>query len=215
MTDTSEKYFDMIPLYMDGLLSSDEKNEFELQLKNDPALKAEVEEFRMLQESYDGLEDDLPEPSDDVFARIMDKIEEAPVTQKEKTQTFSFFEFLNSVSDYVRPAFTAPKLAWSVAAVQMAVLVILVFSFPDNTKFETLSDPGSKPDTGIHLNVVFEETAMEKEIRVLLSSIDAEFASGPGTGGMYVISLGENAQKEKAVEVLKQSGLVKFVNDSY
>ncbi len=212
MTDNNEHYFDMIPLYMDDLLSPQEKKNFKHRLEKDPQLMARLEEFKMIGQSYEGLEQDLPSPSADVFERIMDKIEtEAePAVQKASAQNSFFTDFVTWLFDTTQQAFSAPKLAWSVAAVQMVVLLVIIFSFPGIKQYDTLSQGPSTPAVGTQINVVFDETAQEKEIRSLLTNIDANITSGPGENGLYVISIKKGLDKGQILAVLKKSKVIKF-----
>lgn len=211
MTDKSRDYEDLIPSYIDGRLAGHEKRAFENQLETDPVLKAQVEEFKLLSQSYEDLPGSLPDPPDDMFDRIMEKVE---TPEKSKSHT-SVWDMVLPMFHAFKQAFSVPRLAWTVAAVQMAVIVILVFSAPKHGTYQTLSQSTVGTETILKFNVVFNETASEKQIRQLLTGIGADIVSGPDQNGLYVILVKGTKDRTVAIEKFNSSGVVRFVKDAF
>ncbi len=211
MDDNIDTFIEMIPLYLNEQLNSDQKTLFENQLEHDSQLKKEVEEYSMIKQSYSHLTATLPSPSSDVFSRIMENIGHEH-EQEKRAPGESIF---NTISEYIKNFLSAPKLAWSVAAVQMAVILFFVFLLPSETKFQTLSTNGIELKTGVQINVVFHDMAVEKQIRDLLNDLNATIISGPSKTGLYIILIKDTPDKANVLNILKDSALVKFAQARY
>jgi hypothetical protein len=209
MKDNIDTFIEMIPLYLNDQLDSDQKIFFEGRLEQDRQLEKEVEEYSMLKQSYSHLSTTLPSPSPDVFSRIMENIEHG---QEKRVAQESIF---NKISEYIKNFLSTPKLAWSVAAVQMAVILFFVFSFPGEIKFQTLSTNEVQLKTGIKINIVFHDMAVEKQIRDLLNDLNANIISGPSKTGLYIILIKDTPNKANVLNILKNSALVKFAQARY
>ena len=199
----------MIPLYLNDQLDAEQKKIFEKQLETNDHLKQELEEYSMIKQSYSDLGEELPSPSPDVFSRIMEKIRVEPEKEIEHASV------IETIMEKIKPCLSAPRFAWSVAAVQMAAIIILVFCLPYETKFQTLSTTDPQLKSGVQINIVFQETAEEKKIRTLLNDLDATIINGPSKNGLYIIIIKDTRNKTHVLETLKASDLVKFAQSRY
>jgi len=204
---------EMMPLYINGRLSESEKTAFEEALAKNAALKQELAEFEEIAALYPEMEEAVPFPSDDkVFARIMDNIE----AQEKKTVPGDPPMLFAKLAEFFRTTFFSPRVAWAVAGVQLVLLITLVGTLPDKQDYQTLSSGQTASAASQRLNVVFDENALEKEIRGLLKKIDAGIIAGPMANGLYVIEV-RTAERsgEDALKLLLDSKLVRLAEPSY
>jgi anti-sigma factor RsiW len=204
---------EMIPLYINGRLSDSERAAFEAALGSDAALKRELSEFEEIAALYPDIEEEIPfPPSDRVFSRIMDNID---AREKKAASPDGPGVLFEKLTDFIRTTFFSPRVAWAVAAVQLVLLVTLVGTMPDRQEFETLSSGGATTETVLKINIVFEEDAMEKEIRALLNQLDAGIVAGPMANGLYVIEITESPSPDDVVKALWDSKLVRLAEPKY
>ena len=204
---------EMIPLYINGRLSDSERAAFEKALESDAALKQELSEFEEIAALYPDIEEKIPFPSSDrVFSRIMNNIDAQEKKAASPDAPGMVFEKL---AEFIRTAFFSPRVAWAVAAVQLVLLVTLVGTMPDTQEFKTLSSGGAATETVLKFNIVFEEDAMEKDIRALLNQLDAGIVAGPMANGLYVIEITESQPPDDVVKALLDSKLVRLAEPKY
>jgi anti-sigma factor RsiW len=209
---------EMIPLYLNGQLSEEEQKAFAQGLKDHPELAAEVAAFEAIQASYHDLEEETPFPQQDIlFSRIMDKIdrEAASAVQTRAPAREARPGWREKLTDFFFTTFKSPRVAWSVAAVQVALLAALLVGMPQRSTFQTLTAPDHLPDGQMTLNVVFDENAREKDIRTLMIETGTTIVDGPSADGRYVIAIGGNRSSEGVADRLLQSGIVSFVGQHY
>ena len=208
----------MIPLYLNDQLSAEEQHAFSQGLADYPELAAELAEYREIQDSYRDLEAETPFPNQDrLFSRIMEKIDrEETADAHEKTAPRAVTPgWRERLRGFFYTTFVSPKVAWSVAAVQVVLLVALIGAMPERSAFQTLSTKGSE-SKGLHtLNVVFDEDAAEKEIRALLLKTGAVIVGGPSATGLYVLAVPQEQTPEEISAALSGSGIVTFVEPRY
>jgi anti-sigma factor RsiW len=209
---------EMIPLYLNGQLSEQEEDAFEEGLADYLELAAEVAEFKEIKESYRDLEAETPFPHQDrLFSGIMAQIDrERTVTAKEKVAHREASSDLRSkLVDFFHSTFVSPKVAWSVVAVQVVLLVTLLVAMPGRNTFQTLTAPGNGTDGRLTLNVVFDEKAVEKEIRALMVKTGATIVGGPSANGLYIVAIPRDQPPEEISGILLRSGIVSFVEQRY
>lgn len=204
---------EMIPLYINGRLSDGERAAFETALESDAALRQELSEFEEIAALYPGIEEEIPFPSSDrVFSRIMDNID---AHEKKAASPDGPWVLFEKLADFIRTTFFSPRVAWAVAAVQLVLLVTLVGTMPDRQEFETLSSGGATTETVLKINIVFEEDAMERDIRALLNQLDAGIVAGPMANGLYVIEITEAPSPDEVLKALLDSKLVRLAEPKY
>lgn len=209
---------EMIPLYVNGQLTEQEKKAFTQGLAEHPELSAEVAEFKAIKESYRDLEAETPFPhQDNLFSKIMLQIDREETTKgKEKAAARDASPgMLEKLVDFFHDTFISPKVAWSVVAVQVVLLVTLLVAMPGRSTFQTLTAPGNGTDERLTLNVVFDEKAAEKEIRALLVKTGATIVGGPSASGLYIVAIPRDQPPEEISGILLRSGIVSFVEQRY
>ena len=218
MTSENTDYIELIPDYLNGILDRETKSRFEEALATDPELKRELDEFRELQTLYKEALPETPEPSDELFGRILDKIDEVEQSRyRNDSSVPSLATRLGELWGRFKHSLTIP---WGLAMVQAAVIVFLLIPHLPEKTFDTLGFvtqiPGADQKVEgemVSFNIVFNESSSEAEIRELLLSISAAIISGPSLKGRYQIAIpGGN---ERVLSDLRQSELILFVEKAY
>ena len=210
-------YIALIPDYLNDLLSREEKTQFEITLKSDPNLQNELEEFKEIKALYHGTISETPEPSKAVFNKIIEELD-----SKQNTVTTGFREIkyrpTTSTRIYhfwsrLKDSFTLP---WGLALIQAAVIVVLLVPRIPENSYNTLGiTRETEGNQEISLNIVFNESARESEIRELLIPISGSIINGPSPQGRYQISIPSKHSEKQIVSTLKQSELILFVEKAY
>lgn len=215
MTYDADMLRDMIPQYVNGHLEAEETRAFEKGLAEHPELAAELAEYEAIRDSYDDVEKEIPFPQQDLlFDRIMSTIEREEASARPPARAVTA-GFADKLADLFRSLFASPRLAWSVVAVQVVLLVTLLAVQPDQSRYQTLTAPGTSSSDQPVLNVVFDEKASEKEIRALLLKTATTIIDGPSREGLYILATSRERSLEDIAEELAQSDLVIFVEQRY
>jgi hypothetical protein len=219
MTYDADTLREMMPFYLTGQLTGQEKDAFLQGLAAHPELTAELAEYKAIQESYRDLEAETPFPTpDSQFNRIMERIdrEAAASAAQEKTARFGRPAGLRQKwAAITARKFFSPGIAWSVAAVQAVLLVALLAPLPGRETFETMTMPGSGGDGVSMLNVVFDENAPEKAIRALLVKSGVMIVGGPSANGRYIVAIPGEHDRETVSGDFIRSGIVTLVEPRY
>ncbi len=213
MTTTNNPFTDLALMYVRGELTGETLTSFEKQLKQDPLLQQEVNDYSSIRTSYASVSSEIPEPSPDGFSKIMARIESEKVSTSPNKGTPVFSEICKRISTI----FKMPAPAWGLVAAQLAVIIVLVFSGPGETTFQTLSagEGASTTHTGISLNVIFQDSARHQDITALLTEMNASIIKGPAANGLYVIQIQEKTAKEAVMARLRKTPEIKFVQVKY
>lgn len=198
----------MIPIYLNGSLPEPEAKALEEALRRHPELETELMEFSEIQESYAGIEDNLPLDSDAMFSRVRDGIRSE---SRQASETLSDGPAARLLR-FVKQIYHTPALSWSMAGLQFAALLALFFLVPQQTLFKTYSSPPSTDTDKVHLNVVFFEEAKEIEIRTLLRKLDAAIVSGPSAEGLYVLAVDKTADIDALLRQLDAAPIVRLAH---
>ncbi|MFQ5559582.1 MAG: hypothetical protein ACE5FU_03215 [Nitrospinota bacterium] len=209
---SEEKLKELIPLYLNGALTKEEKKEFEDSLKGSVSLQQELSEFKEIKEFYSDIEEEIPQPPPEVFDRVLRNIEGEGQRQAEK----QFNSSLQPVFEFFEGLFKGPAFSWGVAGVQFAIILFLVSGAPEEKKYETLSSGQVTMTDKVTLKVVFNESARESEIRKLVLSLDGQLVSGPSSVGSYTLAISSKGPDvEKILATLKNSPIVIFAGKSF
>lgn len=192
----SVKY--LIPLYVKGILTDSQKEEFENALRECPDLKNEIETWKEIDKSYKAIESKLPQAPSYIYPKIAAKI-------KESKQIGLFERFIPS-----------RKFSLALAAAQLLIIIVLgVYVINLKTEYKTLSTPSITEEKLIKINIVFRENASEAEIRNLLLQIDGRIIDGPYSSGLYVIGISSGEGLDDALTTLSKSRLVVMAEKAY
>lgn len=165
-----------------------------------------------IRHSYHDLSEKLPKPPSNAFSRIMDNIK-----AEEKQQQDSHYQsILSRIFEFINIKIMRPKIGWAVAGVQFAVIMFFFFSPPasEMNNFQTLS-VNTIAGKSVEINIVFKESAMQKEIRQLLNHSDAIIINGPTENGLYIIKVSQGHDLAIRLQTIRNSKIVKFAGARY
>ena len=191
--------FDHIaPLYVKGILSDEQRLEFEKAVAECINLKDTIEEWKLLNNAYQALECSLPEPQKNLYPKIAEKV------RASKRQ--SLFQKL----------MPSPPLSLAFIAVQLLIIITLgVYILQLKTEYRTLSAPVISGKNTVKINVVFKEDATESEVRKLLLQVDGRIINGPCSSGLYVIEIPSKKPLEGILKTFKKSRIVVLAERAY
>ncbi len=218
MTYNADTIKEMIPLYVNGKLAEQEKKAFLQGLKEYPELAQEVADFREIDVIYNDLEAEIPFPDPDaVFNRIMDNIDRQGAGALEKAPVRKVVTpgFREKLIDFFRTAFMSPRVAWSVAAVQIILLATILVALPGRSTYQTLTSTGNGADTRQELNVIFDGDTAEKDMRALMVLAGTTIVGGPSASGLYIVAITGDQSVEVVSGIFRDSGIVSFVEQRY
>jgi hypothetical protein len=211
MTFEMDEIRRLIPQYLNKSLSPEKRKEFEEVLKNNPDLKKEVSEFLAIKKAYEEMEKELAPPSDALYEKIQTAIKSSP-DYAARPGIGAWEKALEGFRKFC----LSPRVSWSVAAVQFAVIVLLLVSvMPKDADFHTLTSTDISKKDEIRINLVFEPDTREKEMREILNRIGAKIVDGPSRQGLYIIGISAEAQAEKALLFLNREKVVKYAEKRY
>lgn len=165
-----------------------------------------------IRQSYHDLSEKLPLPPSNSFSRIMDTIKK----EEKKERSNIKQSLLSKIVQFFQETIITPKAGWALAGVQLAVIMFLVFSpvSSDINNFKTLSI-NTAADKGMEINIVFMETALQKDIRQLLINSGAVIINGPTEGGLYILKVKQGHDLAIRLQTIENSKIVKFVSKRY
>lgn len=187
----------LIPGYLNGTLTPEEHRQMETHLKACQECRHELQEVEAIQKALKSAIHDRPSPSPRTFTKIMDRIhQERETGRTEITRTFeaSWWERLETGFHSLFAIRWVPALA-SVLIIGQAVLLLSILSSPNR---EAGPDPGLVIERGIpqgtpiipaiRIQVAFNETIQEHQIREILRKYDGRIIDGPTADGLYILS---------------------------
>jgi hypothetical protein len=206
MSYSPDELRELIPLYLNGRLPEKERSRFEESLDLYPELKRELTEFSEIREVYKEIEQEIPIPSPFLYQRILRRVE---------FETGEASAFLFKIKEFLRNSFSSPRVSWGIAAVQFAIILLLLVNLFKGDQFITLTseDVLKKEGTGIH--VVFDVESKEKEIREVLQKVGATIVRGPSPEGLYTIKIERKGDVEEVMKFLRETKIVRFAEKAY
>jgi len=205
-----DKLRELIPLYLYGRLSERERRQFEDALDKYPELKKEFREFLEIKKAYKGIQEEVTVPSDSLYQRILSEMK----SEVKVSSAFTQKGYVEKLREFLRDLFGSPRLSWGIAAVQLAIIIILIVNLWGGEKLKTLTSRDIQEE-GIKINVIFDKESQEKEIRLVLEKIKATIIGGPSHEGLYIIRVRDRQDINSVLEVLKKSGIVRFAEKAY
>lgn len=189
---------DLMPLYVKGLLSAEEKKKVEEAFDLCPSLLQEIEDWKKIECVYKAIETALPQPSPALYTKIRQGI--APAAKPGLLQR-------------IMPS---PGISFAMVAVQFLIIIALGFVLlHQEQSYTTMSAPAVSTEDIAKINVVFNEEVTEAEIRELLMEIGGRIVDGPHRSGLYIVGLRSYPEADSALEVLKSSAIVKMAEKAY
>lgn len=185
-----QKYSLLVPRYLRGELSPDERVEFEAYVDEHPDFQADIEFQRNLVAAR--RDDNAPADMEFGWAKLSRSID-ALETENAPLQD------ITATSQSMSPF----RNMWKIAAAALACLSIgqaLYITNYETTKYELASE---KTESDITLQVGFEAGLSVNELSRFLVDHESQIISGPGNLGIYTLSFSDIENCESAVSTLK------------
>lgn len=209
-TSDFEKFREMIPGYLKKALDETEQHAFEAAVEKYPQLERDLAQFREIHCYYGDMQRETPRPPDAVYRRVT-----ASIRASEEKRSADRWDVWRDSARQLRRFFCSPRLAWGLAAIQLAVIVVLIGVYPAPHRFKTLTSAPLQVRRGPAVNVVFQPGATEKEIRSLLTALGAVIVNGPTAEGLYTIVLPPHVNSDQVLARLQKDPSVKFAAKAY
>jgi len=188
----------LIPLYLKGKLSETEREEVEKALQLHPALREELESWKEIDEAYLIIEKKLPQPGEEAYSKIAQKIREA-----QRLRWFGWFRL-------------SPAISFTLITAQLVMIIaLLVYFMSMRADYRTLAVPSLTERLPVRINVVFRENATEAEIRNLLLQVGGKIIDGPSLSRLYVIGIESAKDWENTLTTLKKSTVIEMAEKAY
>jgi len=208
----------LLPWYVTGALSADEKADVESHLARHPEAAAQLSLIAEEREATIEANEALDAVSAGALDRLLNQIEAEDGPAIERAARPGLLERL---TDWL-PGLATPQARFgavgAVAIIAVQAIVIGMLS-TGSDRIETASRPGIEAvASGPRLVVSFTEAASLGEITKLLGEIEAVIVGGPKPGGLYVIELSRDKKEGEIDAVIAglkgREGLIAFVGRS-
>jgi len=190
-TIVNNRIYELMPWYVTGSLSADEKAEVDIYLEKHPELFQKIEFLEQVQNATAD-KVDIPVPDLTSVMRKIDAIEQA----EKKSFMCRMREYINS--------FFYPTAAWSAVSVLLALTAVLLW-LPDQAgrhdAFQTLSS-----DNNIVPMTITVTTSATKPGAMLIEQIHQLLPNAEiriETGNQLVITTANAVESEKSLELLE------------
>jgi hypothetical protein len=206
---THSEIVQLLPWYVNGTLSEDERSAAEVHLAQCQECSRELKQLKELESAVLGVAEQAPAPSSAGLNRVLARIE---VYEKERQRAHEKrFGGLTWLSD----AWTSwwqptPNLARAVIAVQLLVILALAGMLslrkgPGGTG-ETAGGPAGvqRPQEVTQISVSFVDGVSERMIRETLLNIKGRIVDGPSVLGLYTVEVPIPPQQREQVDKLIQ-----------
>ena len=207
------RFDELLPFYVNGTLSTDDRAWFDSFLREHPQHSAELNWCEALQTKVRA---DVPAVSSEVgLERTLKRLRSegpAPQAARRAAQPSAMERLRDWFASLVpqpilRPAFAA---ALAVVALQTVVIVQMAGERDDDAGQIRAIPGASVADKGPYLKVNFKGEARETEIRLLLVEVHGSLAAGPGQLGDYYVRI-PAAQLATVTSKLQASAIVDAV----
>lgn len=208
---------ELIPLYINGVLTGKHKVAFEKSLKNDPNLKQEYMEFYEIEEYFDQLNAASQQHLDQLYGTVKNSLEDF---DEELLEEEEGERALNPKIDFFHHLLSSPRIGWGLALLQFAILImVLIFIVPQNSNQVSAGIPSVQllqQAKGKQLNIIFKDDATHQKIRDLLRSKKLQMFSGPTDIGLYTVVIDSDEEHaHKIVNELRKSEIVLLADPAF
>lgn len=187
--EMDHKEFDMLlPWYVNGTLSVDERHRMEIHLKDCAPCRQEVKILHGLEQAVKMEPSPLPSP--DLLQKTLTRLERKKAGLWER------------LAEWLAPA---PGLRWAaiaagLAIVLQAVVIVGLLGRPGEKTYETLTVTQTQKEAGPRIVIAFQKDITESVMRETLHTIRGQIVSGPSPLGFYTVEL----PKEEALNIDKR-----------
>ena len=192
----------LLPWYLNGTLREDERRHVDQHLSSCAACRAELEELAQLNVQLHEVYAAQSEPSTQIQRAMLAQVQREASEKNAKPATGS--AWLNGLDDWFRSLFIprwAPALAVTLLVAQLGLLLwsLTLPALPDQVTTRGISA------STVRLRVVFQETASERQIRVLVQGVHGRIVDGPALDGAYIMEVpaGDRTAAQKKVDALR------------
>lgn len=157
----------LLPFYVNGTLTADERRGVDAALRDDPRLRDEAEALARLRRTMQDSDSDAS-PGEFGLARLMRDIDrqEAPAPRRRSM-----------------------ILPWSIAAAASAGFLALALGWMPAERSEPYLQASGDAD-GVFLTVAFQPEATQSDVSALLLEYGLEIVEGPSALGLYRVAPG-------------------------
>lgn len=192
----------LLPWYLNGTLQEDERRHVDQHLSACAACRAELEELTQLNVQLHEVYVAQSEPSTGIQRAVRVLVQRETSEKDAKPVTGS--AWLDGLDAWFRSLFIprwAPTLAVTLLVAQLGLLLwsLTLPALSDQAMTRGLGAPT------VRLRVVFQETASERQIRVLVQGVHGRIVDGPALDGVYIMEVpaGDRAATQKKVDALR------------
>lgn len=210
---TPTEFGELSRLAARGTLTSAERERLDAALREQPALRSELDWDRTFRDQLRARVEELPEmPGWERTERLLREANDRP--RELSTVREPGHGLLDRLSDWfgsvfgLRPDFQV--VAAAVVVVQAALIGVLALPTDDPGLGAVRSTAPPTVATGPLLRVVFRDDLREAELRAALASIGGEIVGGPGQLGVYLVRVVDGDLAATA-ERLRASGATRLV----
>jgi anti-sigma factor RsiW len=211
MTYNENQLREMIPLYLNGTLSSEQTRSFDEALQQRPELRRELDEFVLIDDAMAGMS--MPDETEfeDLYKRI-DRSHAQPGKSRIPSQSASL---LSTLREWIGK----PQLAWGLALAQFAIMtVILITSQSEDTetRYRTLSGSAAERTHGseARIHIVFQASATIAEVSALLQHHNLNIIAGPESAGRLLVAVDKESDTGFLLEALHKEPIVRFAEQT-
>ena len=202
-SDDATTIRDHIPAYVNGTLPESERSDFEARLARDEALQREVASFSEIHAAYQEEHRQQPAPSEAVFQRVRQRIAHAEAEPRLPPAP----SWRKRIQSVVGRLWANRQVAWGLALAQAAVILLLL-AMPSQQRLVTLSGSDPSIEKGLRINLVFQASATEQQIRTLLNAHSAVIVYGPTEEGLYIVACPVTDTVEELLNDLRSQPIV-------
>lgn len=192
----------LLPWYLNGTLREEERRHVDQHLSSCAACRAELDELAQLHAQLHEVYAAQSEPSTKIQRAVHAQVQREILDNGAKPVTDS--AWMDGLDAWFRSLFIprwAPALAVTLLVAQLGLLLW-------SLTLPTLSDQVTTRGLGaptVRLRVVFQETASERQIRVLVQAVHGRLVDGPALDGSYILEVpaGDRAAAQKKVDALR------------
>src|SRR4030095_12784189 len=194
-----QKVWEILPWYVNGTLEGHEQEFVARHILRCQSCADEVTRCQSIATAVRSAKEAAWTPSPEHLARLMERVDRASASAAPEHWQIRVREWIEKIRLHFQE--TPSLFRWALAA-QTAAIVLLTAAIvwqASVAPYRTLSDAGSGPEPGrVHLQVVFADDITEREIRTLLSSIEATIVAGPTPMAVYTVALAGDDREEPA-----------------
>lgn len=198
----------LIPWYVNGTLSSVERQQVARHLETCEVCRVELEEISTLKTGLTAIYDTQPGSSAQTARAVLAAV--AAEVRAGRSRPSSKRSWLESIDQWFRSLFTAqwvPTLAAMLFVAQIGLL--LWISMPPEDEQITTRSLGMQT---VKLAVAFHPSASEEQIRALLQSLQGRVIDGPAQDGTYIIevtAIDASVEQNKVERLKKRTDVIR------